>query len=213
MNSAIRRDLYSRRRGYTLMELLTVLAVLAVVSTIGMTILFRVNDYWNVTSIRSNLNAAAETAFATMQRDFDQVLSAKRSGISMTGSRRLEEKKRYGLVQLEDDRVTLPVETVQPETGQIERYNVMYHIARDGSTPILMRTLGALGANPPAGANHVVLEGVLSMRVEYHDGVSWLPEWNQPLLPEAVRVWLVLINPDRPWEQISREAVFAIHVK
>jgi type II secretion system protein J len=203
----------ARRRGYTLLELLTVLAVLAVLSTIGMSIFYRVTDLWHVTSLRNDLNASAVNAFEMMRRDFGQTLSAKLSGVPIVGERRLEEKKRYGLVQLEDDRVTIQVQSAHPETGRIERFSALYKIDREAPVPALVRTLGALGANPPAGARQVVVEGVLAMRLEYYDGMSWQPEWKQAALPEAVRATLVMTDKDRPWEQISRQAEFAIHVK
>lgn len=202
-----------RRNGFTLLELLTVIAVLAVVTTIGMRALFRISDLWRLSEIRMNLNARANQTFELMRHDFDQVLSAKLSGVPLRGAQHLEEKKRFGRVRLENDLIILPVEYVNPLTHSVERQSVMYHINREAATPSLIRTLGALDALPPMGARQLVAEGVIAMRLEYHDGAEWMPEWNRAGLPEAVRVNLVLADANRPYEQIARKAVFAIHVK
>jgi hypothetical protein len=175
-------------------------------------------------TIRTDLNNRADAIFAEMQRDFAQVLSPRLSGAPLVGEAREEEAplrngftpaeaKRFGVVRLENDRIILPAELAARDSGAVERGNVMYEIDRSGARPALTRVLGALGANPPAGAKQTVAEGVAAMRIEYQQGGLWRTGWKQPALPESVRVSLTLADPDRPDEVIARKAVFAVHVQ
>lgn len=212
-----------RRDGFTLIELLTVLAVLAVVSTIGMSIFFKVSGEWRSSTLRLDLNALAGATFERLDRDFGHIASAKLSGEAFFGAQRSQDvpvkprgdgkDRERAFQRIEDDRLILPLEQENPETHRVERMNVMYQIDRNGSVPALVRTMGSPGQMPPAGAQEKIAEGVLAMRIEYDDGASWKPDWNQASLPEAVRVSLTLMSPDRPWEQIARKQDFTIHVK
>jgi prepilin-type N-terminal cleavage/methylation domain-containing protein len=202
-----------RHAGFTLLELLTVLTVLGVVSTIGIGTFFRITDYWRATTLQMDLQKTASHAFDEMQRDFDQIISTRRTGAPLWGERRLEAEKRYQRVQLEDDRFVLPIEMLNPVSGLHERFSVLYEIDRSGAAPALIRVTGPLGAQLPEGARQIVAEGVLALRAQYYDGTDWQPAWKGPALPEAVRISLVVMDSIRPWEQIVREHVFNIYVK
>lgn len=203
-----------RARGFTLLELLVSLAILSVVTTIGVQTFFRVGDSWNTVSLRTTLDAEANQTLEMMRNDFNHVLSHTLSGESIRGMERLEENKRYeGIARLEDDRVVLPIATEHPETGHMTYQRVMYHITREEGPPTLARTLGPLSEATPQGARQFVSENVLALRIEYHDGESWLRSWDAAGNPDAIRVSLTMQHPDRPYEQISRKAVFPIHVE
>ena len=201
-----------RRSGFTLFEMLTVIAILAIVTTIGMRLFYRITDAWNTTALRMELNAQADTLFEIMSDDFSQVLSSELSGMPLVGQSAVEEVKRYKRVRLENDCIILPIEYQNPLVGRTERTSVMYHIDRSKDSPKLIRTLGVLGKNPPAGAKQVVSENVLSMRIEYNDGEAWLPAWDRSKMPNAVRVSVVLTDANRTYEQIARRTVFTIQV-
>jgi len=202
-----------RERGFTLLELLTVLAVLAVVSTIGLSMFFRVGDGWRVATLRMDLSTRADQALAMMRHDFDQIISAKLSGQGLIGTQRLENEKRFGRVPLEDDLVAMAVTERDPRDGSVARHKVTYRIDRSSSTPRLVRIVEGLGANAAEAASQLITEGALSLRFEYFDGAVWRPDWSGIALPEAVRASLVLSDPVRPWEQVARKAVFTIHVE
>ncbi len=201
-----------RTGGFTLFELLTSLAVFSVVSTIGMQALFRVTEHWETVNLRMDLNERGQMVVAQMRNDFDHVLSPKLSGVSIKGISRLEEEKRYDYAKPEDDRVILPISGVDPATGLREQYSAMYLIRRDNGPPSLVRRLGELGAEEPEGVAQLVAENVLAMRIEYAAGGQWHPDWDRPELPEAIRVSLVLMDDNRDFEQVARQAAFTIHV-
>lgn len=204
----------SKRAGLTLIELITGIAVLSVLSTIGMSILTEAMDGWSVAKIHRRLDHQAEDVFAQMRQDFDRVTSSALTGVSLIGGeRRDDDANRTGLVRM-DSFFILPVALAQ-ENGPDKTASVMYHLGR-GKADALLRTLGSLGANPPNGAEQALLEdsAPLNMRAEYLDAQGqWRPEWKEPRLPEAVRVSLTLCDANRPNEQIVRKSVFALHVK
>lgn len=200
-------------RGFTLIELLTVLMVLSVVSTLGVSAYFQLSSYWNATARAVDQQVTIDRIFQSFQSDLDQLLSAKLTGHALHGETRLESERRYKMVQLEDDRVVLPVEYQNPATGAWTRASVMYHIDRSAPVPVLRRTLGELGAETPAGASEIVAEGVLSLRIRYHTAEGVHDAWSQARHPDSVAVSLVLQNPTRPEEQIARRALLPVQVR
>jgi type II secretion system protein J len=212
-----------KRNGFTLIELLTVLAVLAIVTTIGVDLFFRVGDEWRLTSLRMDLQTKADKIFESMGKDINQVVSAQLSGWTIRGEQRSQDmplaprgqgkERERAFQRVEDDRLILPVESKNPQTGRTEHINVMYSIDRSDKVPALVRTLGKPGAEPPAGAKETIEEGVTALCFEFSDGSNWVPHWNQTTLPKSVRVNLMLVDKNRQNEQIARKETFTVHVK
>jgi len=202
-----------KRNGFTLIELLTVLMVLSVVSTLGVSAYFQLSRYWNVTVRGVDMQVTADRIFSRIDSDVNAVVSASLSGHAIWGEERLEETHRYNLVQLEHDRVVLPVEYISPVDGRLVRASVMYHIERGGIAPVLKRSMGTLGERPPAGAQEVIAEGVLSLRVQYRDGNEIVSHWDAARHPDALIVSVVLQDPNRLNEQVARRSVFPVQVR
>jgi prepilin-type N-terminal cleavage/methylation domain-containing protein len=204
----------TRAAGFTLFEMLVVIAVLSVVSTIAVTSFSSVTSYYRTTSLRMDLAVRADAVFSEIQQDFARLAPSSRDGVAIWGERRLEETQRYGRVPLENDFFVLPIASQDPKTGLNERIAVMYSIDRSGPLPTLKRTLGPADARPPAGAQLDVATGVLSMAVEYTDGKgAWQRTWAGPGHPAAVRVSLTLRDENRPMEQVARVAEFTVNVR
>lgn len=200
--------------GFTLFELLVVLAVMSVVSTIGVTSYNRVTGVWRVSALRMELATSAETILESIRRDMENVPSARRTGLPIQGVDVLNEEVNYRRVPLDNDRLILPI--VQTNlNGMTERLAVKYHIQRDATGGQLVRTAGPMDGTEPAGATFLISDAnVLSLDVQFLDGGAWKPVWTGPGHPEAVRVALTVAGRStREVEQITRSAVFPVRVK
>lgn len=203
------------RRGFTLIEILVVLAVLGVVSTIGFTAFFNVAGAWRLSTFRLDLGRTAEAALDAIEADINHLASSRRTGHALKGIDVLNEQVKYqGMVRLEDDRLILPLIRSGRE-GKTERLAVQYQVDREsGSDFVLYRTFGKLDGSTPEGARTPIAEGVLTFEIQYLDGGTWHDQWDADHHPEGVRVSMTVMGPrPRTQEQISRSAFFPIHVK
>lgn len=208
---------HRKRSGFTLFELLVVLSVMSVVSTIGVTAYSRVTGVWRVSALRMEMASNAEYIFETIRRDIENVPSSLRTGQAIRGTDVLNEEVNYRRVPLDNDTLVLPVLQVGGK-GLSERIAVKYHIQRNGTDHVLARTAGPMGGSDPNGSSLMVSDvnraNVLSMDIQYLSAGVWQPVWSGPTHPEAVRVALTLAGKgQREVEQITRSAVFPIRVK
>lgn len=201
--------------GFSIIEMLTAIALLSVLTTIGVSALFQVTDGWKVSRNSMTLQDTAEYAFAELERDFGHVLSQQLAGMPVRGAERNhsveEATSPFYRMTLEDDRIELPIQETDPATGAVVTQNVAYEISRQGETPALTRLVGPLGAEPPTASSNQ-WEYVFGLRIQYYDGETWQPKWEQDKLPEAVSVSMTIMDDVYPDEQIARRATFAIHV-
>lgn len=205
--------LYKRgRAGFTLLELLVVISVISVVTGIGVQMFGAVGSRQKTQEIRLALADRAALALDSIRRDVSQVVSSQLGGQAIVGESHLEETRRAGRVPLEDDRVVLPVQQSPTPDAPAERRQVTYSIVRDNADTRLTRTVGLLGAKPGEGLAQDVLDGVMSMRIEYFDGAAWQRTWTGAANPQAIRVSLVVRDANRPFEQCARTMTFPIRV-
>ncbi len=209
----------TRRRGFTLVEVLTAVAIMSIVTTMGVKSFATLTSAWNETRILSELTQSIEIAFDSIHRDTEDVLSANLSGVSISGEHRnLENVREFEKAADADDRIVLPVQgNVSGRSLQISA-SVQYSVSRSGERSELIRTKDQLGSPAPAKGRQVVLSGAdtTRFRVEYATGDPahpWADTWNESQLPLAVRVSIVAASMDRPWLQVSRKRVFPINVK
>lgn len=213
------------RSGFSLVELLVVMAILSVVTALGSQAFFRVTDAWTKTKILQDLDSAADQAFEIMAHDFADVLSSELSGIPMIGVRGDWEsrERRFFDRMFADDSIILPIQSSGIGEGNLTGGTLMYAVRRkrgeDRMEHSLVRTVGPLTtASPPEGGLLPVISpdraDVLRLRIEYADPQGeWQPSWRDPTLPRAVRVSMTLAHPDQYDRQVSRKAVFPIHVR
>lgn len=205
----------NKRRGFTLLELMMVLAILSVVSTLGATAFFRMTSLWRDTSASMDLNAKCVDVFNMMRNDAERILSAQRSGYAITGVDALEEEATLNRHYPENDEVILPIQQRRMGKGPWEQLAVRYSIDRaDAQNPKLVRSVGPNDGSVPTHAAQILAEAVVSMNITYLDGEKgWVEQWSAAHHPKALRVSLAIGTVNRPGEHISREAVFPIHVK
>ncbi|HIJ65889.1 MAG TPA: type II secretion system protein [Candidatus Hydrogenedentes bacterium] len=207
-----------RRAGFTLIEIIVVIGLMGVVTTIGCVMFSRMFSATSVLTERVELDNKAEAVFKTLRRDFDQILSVELSGVPMRGVFENASDDRSAMTLdkvLDNDRVIIPVQRAAGGAEEDQAGKVMYWIDRQGGEPTLVRTHGTLDEAEPKKARTIVQPGVVRMRIEYapKDSEAWLRDqgWDRDDLPGAVRVSLTIVG-DHPLEQVSRKAVFPINV-
>ncbi len=72
-----------RKSGFTLLELIVVIACLGVISSVGVQMFVVMTTAWNSLKIRTELNSRADSIFNQMRLDFGEVLSARQSGVML----------------------------------------------------------------------------------------------------------------------------------
>ncbi|MBX3180395.1 MAG: prepilin-type N-terminal cleavage/methylation domain-containing protein [Candidatus Hydrogenedentes bacterium] len=195
--------------GFSLFEMLVVLGVLGVVSTIGIGAFFNLTSAWRLTTSRLELGDSAASAIKAIRLDLADMPSARLTGEALRGVDVLNEEVRYeDLVRLEDDQLIIPVVQRDLE-GKTRRAGIRYAVDRSEGKHVLRR----YPAGIPDAPGQEVAAGVLSFEVHYLDGGAWRKAWSEPRNPEAVRVSVVLQGQSRPDEQLSRSVIIPIPVK
>ena len=208
-------------QGLTLLELLVVIALMGVASTLGGRVLLGVTDNWRQISVRAELDAMAEGVFDRMGKDFSDILSADVSGVPLVGmTQDLEDSPDHPDAPMSDDRVIIPIRTSTGPTQVSAGARVMYRVEPEDGRRLLVQTVGDLMTDLPIGGRVALIPqaDVLRLRIDYADKAGrWLAReghegWYRAALPRAVRVSLTLAHQDRPFDQVARSKVFLIHV-
>ena len=213
---------FVKQQGFTLFELVVVIALIGVAATLGGSMLVKIMDGWRRISVRAELDAMADVVFERMEKDFADVLSADLTGVSLVGiTQTVEDDEQYFDRKLADDMIILKVRTSTEPNRPAAGTTVMYRVERAEGRHLLVQTLGDLATDMPIGGRIELIPqaDVLRMRIEYaaKDGTwvdveqseGWFDVEN---LPRAVRVSLTLAHRDRAFEQVARSKVFPIHV-
>ena len=171
-------------------------------------------DYWNALQENMRLNKIASNAFDMLAEDFENMLSAKASGVPLQGWHTdTEDNVNLWRIAFEDDTITFPVKVINPLTQEWEQLLITYAIDREGDEPRLARKMMPLGAPDAEPAITAIFEDVAGMRIRYFDGESWQTEWKASVSPRLVRVSLSLIDGDRTNGQLARVVTLAVPVQ
>ncbi|MDZ4860969.1 MAG: type II secretion system protein [Candidatus Hydrogenedentes bacterium] len=200
-------------RGFTLLELLVVISLMAIATGMGAVILVRVLDVWSNLKIGAELDSTAQSVFSSIEQDLSQAVNTQLAGFAIKGETGVgkDDKQLFG-VALAQDRFTVPVQLPMLGGGKAAAL-VGYHIEQtlDGEWQ-LMRTLRSIRGEGETSST-LVARGVLQMRVEYANAAGeWLPAWSEPWHPKAVRVSVTVCSPDNIHRmQTARKAVLEVH--
>jgi prepilin-type N-terminal cleavage/methylation domain-containing protein len=206
-------------RGFSLIEVLVAIALLSVVTTIGVRTFSLLTTTWKETQALAGLEDSAGIAFREIRKDLSDTLSAELSGVSIIGiDQFVNPKQGHNQAADEDDRLIIPVQGTKVEEMLERTRSIQYRVEREGGRASLVRTRGALGdKNPSLGKfDFIPLVDVVRFDVTYATGKSespWVAEWSSNELPRAVRVSMTLADPNNKFRQISRKQIFAIHVR
>ena len=207
------------RHGFTLLELMVVIMIIGVVSTLGTTAFVTVTTAWNDQRALVELDAMAEEVFSAIERDLSDTLSHDLSGVVISGaSRDAIDHRSVPAAHNADDTLIIPIQGAAE--GRIRQQSGMvgYRVDRSATTQTLVRTKGGLNENFPATGSQPIVPGaqILAFRVEYLSTDStklWVKEWHGRSHPQAVRVSITLADLDRPDRQLSRKSVLRVHVR
>ena len=218
-------ELVRRRAGFTLIEILVVISLMGVVTSLGISAFVDMSEAWKSTRTMSELDREASNAFRMIEQDFASVVSTELSGISLRGIHRdLESSEkgaspRYFDRVLADDAIVIPVPA--GAGGEADIGLISYSVNRADNSHRLVRTFGDITLREDQSlvevdvVNPNVAE-VIRFRIDYSDSAGeWSAEWTDTPLPQAVRVSMTLEQPGKYGQhlQITRKAVFAIHVR
>lgn len=206
----------NKRQGFTLLELLVVMAVLAILTTLGVQAFITLTTSWNHTRALTELTHKADNALDLFGRDVQDILSAKLSGQSIIGEQRVSENdSRFEKIYDEDDRVVLPLQGIHLGLSLQNSTSVQYAVQRGSGSPFLVRSVGAFGNPQPEQNPFQPIDGAHTtrFRVEYNDGKHWVGNWDTAELPRAIRVSLTVADSDNPAIQIARKRVYPVKVQ
>jgi prepilin-type N-terminal cleavage/methylation domain-containing protein len=202
----------TRRGGFTLLELLVVIALMGVVGTLGTQLFVTMTTSWGSVLQRTQLDEQADNVFDQMRHDFEKVVSPRLTGVSMTGADQTAEEERFWNQTLGNDTLTFAVlKMVDPKLETFRCVQAKYYVDRAEGKDFLIREVNDF-ARPDKKERDALGENVVSLCLEYlaTDG-TWAQAWDRPELPQAVRVSMTLVNPDS-LEQVTRKAVFPVRV-
>lgn len=198
------------KRGFTLIELLVVIAILSVVTTLGTMTLVQLWAQWGKIRTISMLDRTADLIFDGIEKDLSAAVSAPIAGTALKGATALEQDDRYYGQDFESDSFTLPVET-RIATGTVTVL-AGYRIDRGGGGSKLVRTQTQVRGGVESTSD--IAHGVVELQIEYAGaGGGWSDTWEQPFNPRALRVSVVLVDPDRPLsDQTARQSIIPVRV-
>ena len=208
-----------RRGGFTLLEVLVVIAILSIVSGLGTSAFVSVTSAWNERKSITELDAQAQQAFESIRRDLSDTLSYELSGIAIRGtSHDAVDTGTVPAAHNADDNIAIPVQGASAGRTRQRAALVGYRMDRGAANGSLVRTIGDLEAKFPTAGKLEIIPGVrtIAFRIEYlsnDPGPLWVGDWQGPGHPGALRISLTLEDPDRPDFQISRKAVLRVHVQ
>ncbi|MFP4191620.1 MAG: prepilin-type N-terminal cleavage/methylation domain-containing protein [Candidatus Hydrogenedentota bacterium] len=199
--------------GFTLLEIILVIAIGGIVIAIGLETLSRMTEGFTEAQRRAELDHRARQVFRVLRRDFAETAAPALTGQVLQGATaEIDAEALWGAEGLEDDTASWTILTRDAPDGLEQPVTVRYHVDRNADgMGALVRTAHPLDGAPDEEGGRAHTQGVAAFRLDYlgPDG-EWSRGWTDDTLPGAVRVSVTLVDEDRPERQVARQAVFPI---
>ncbi len=199
---------FSRRgaAGFTLAELLITIAIIGIVSSLGLRAYLTAIDYYGLARSKGESDQAIQSAMETIRADVNSVLPSSLTGVSVSGSVQNRAGGKTNSVLMLP--VSVPTLADGRSTAAWVRYDVRY-IQESGR---LVRSAGPLYQDLKEDAGTDVVFGVLGFNAEYlDDNGAWVSTWPLGQSPVAVRVTLTVRDPDSILAPaVTRSLVFRV---
>ena len=208
----------SRHSGFTLVELLVVMAILGVVTAIVTQGFFIITSQWSDTQMKANLDDRAQNFFQAFSKTVEGIVPPSLSGQSVICSSNDPAGR-------PSDSITLAAEVSHSaEKGMNYARVVKYEVVRRqvagvGRVEFIQRSDKPLGGPREGARNQQVapvdeLAGVRGLQIECLDSDGkWDRVWNKDELPVSIRVTVLLTDPDSPRIEVVRSAEFPVRVQ
>lgn len=201
-----------KQAGFTLLELLVVVAIIGVVTTMGAMMFGELLRVWRVLETRAELDQQAQNALNTIGKDLAATIPPSLAELSIEGFQRPDNPE--GLADMISFPIRLPTADGPTLSGSVSYHvRVIEEEGKVGET--LVRQMALLGDATSIPEPVTIAEGVVALAIEYlpGKGAEWQTEWSQEDLPEAVRVSITLTDADNPaGPEVARKAIFPIKV-
>lgn len=205
----------TRRRGFSLIELLVAMALMGVVTSLGVKSFSVMMSHWRETKIMVELDNKVNTVFDTIGRDVSDVLSAQVSGLSIVGEDDAwVNTKIHNSGSDQADSIVIPIQGVRPAPAKDKALSVQYALVHTPEGSSLTRSTSGLGTNKWVNPLDII-EGVdtVAFDIQYANDTGWVNEWKESTLPKAIRVGIVVAQRDNRYYQLSRKAVYTVAVQ
>lgn len=200
-----------RDAGFSLLELVIVIGLMGVVTTIGMGAFTDLTGAWHDTQALSEMRAAAGDALEIIREDIERVPSSTLTGAKIIGRNdtRTGIDRVYHQLAMANDQVVLPVRGV-PGVSKVQ-----YVLDHSDGHALVRIVHAAENSSEPARARVVERFDVVRMRIEYQERANseWFGAWDREDYPANIRVSLTLVNRADPTEQVARKATFRVRVR
>jgi prepilin-type N-terminal cleavage/methylation domain-containing protein len=179
----------NRRAGFTLAELLMSIAIIGVVSGLGLRAYILAIDYYGEARSEGETDQAIQTALRSIEVDITSALPSSITGVGIAGTKQPHEGG-------EDAVLVVPTSVPAMTTGRATAVWVKYEVRRDTDGVQLVRTAVPLHQPFPPNGGAQVLAGVHAFRVEYlNEAGTWLEQWPGNASPVAVRITVTASKP------------------
>jgi prepilin-type N-terminal cleavage/methylation domain-containing protein len=195
----------NRRAGFTLAELLVSIAIIGVVSGLGLRAYTLAIDYYGEARSEGETDQAIQTALRSIEEDITSTLPSSITGVGIAGTKQPYDGG-------EDAALVVPTSVPTMATGRAAAAWVKYEIRRDTDGTRLVRTAVPLHQPFPPNGGAEVLAGVHGFRVDYlNEAGTWLDQWSGNASPVAVRITVTASEPGSiAAPNVSRSVVYRV---